>query len=153
MTIWRNWTLDLNAVSFSGRNWIENWWNWMPRWRKWAGKPILLGEKLVFVCLFLECEWQESSQWRCEVQTFINATVTPSHIKQFSGSHARWFSRNGVGLGYLVAVTGSTLQCCNKSSHWLGLESQFLTWLDLTWLDISPKWLDLTRVTCEMTLT
>ena len=41
MTIWRNWTLDLNAVSFSGRNWIENWWNWMKRWRKWAGKPIL----------------------------------------------------------------------------------------------------------------
>ena len=25
-------------------------------------------------------------------------------------------------------------QCCNKSSHWFGLESQFLTWLD-----ISPK--------------
>ena len=23
-------------------------------------------------------------------------------------------------------------QCCNKSSHWLRLESQFLTWLDLT---------------------
>ena len=41
MTIWRNWTLDLNAVSFFGRNWIENWWNWMKRWRKWAGKPIL----------------------------------------------------------------------------------------------------------------
>ena len=38
MKIWRNWTLDLNAVSFSGRNWIENWWNWMMRWRKWAGK-------------------------------------------------------------------------------------------------------------------
>ena len=42
MTIWRNWTLDLNAVSFSGRNWIENWWNWMKRWRKGAGKPISL---------------------------------------------------------------------------------------------------------------
>ena len=27
MIIWRNWTLDLNAVkSFSGRNLIENWW-------------------------------------------------------------------------------------------------------------------------------
>ena len=42
VTIWRNWTLDLNAVSFSGRNWIENWWNWMKRWRKWAGKPIYM---------------------------------------------------------------------------------------------------------------
>ena len=41
MTIWRNWTLDLNAVSCSGRNWIEDLWNWMQRWRKWAGKPIL----------------------------------------------------------------------------------------------------------------
>ena len=40
MTIWRNWNLEFNAVSFSGRNWIENWWNWMQRWRKWAGKPI-----------------------------------------------------------------------------------------------------------------
>ena len=39
---WRNWTLHLNAVSFSGRNWIENWWNRMKRWRKWAGKPIYL---------------------------------------------------------------------------------------------------------------
>ena len=42
MTIWRNWILDLNEVSFSGRNWIENWWNWMLRWRKWAGKPIII---------------------------------------------------------------------------------------------------------------
>ena len=41
MTIWGNWTLDLNAESFFGRNWIENWWNWMQRWRKGAGKPII----------------------------------------------------------------------------------------------------------------
>ena len=41
MIIWQKWTLDLNAISFSGRNWIENWWNWLQRWRKWAGKPIL----------------------------------------------------------------------------------------------------------------
>ena len=44
-------------------------------------------------------------------------------------------------------------QCCNKSSHWLGLESTRAEIFYLTWLDISPKWLDLTRVTCEMTLT
>ena len=38
-------------------------------------------------------------------------------------------------------------QCCNKSSHWLGLASHFsVTWLDLS---ILPKWLDLTRVTSE----
>ena len=39
-------------------------------------------------------------------------------------------------------------QCCNKSSQWLGLESQFYTWLDsifhlndLTWLKSPVKWL------------
>ena len=47
MTIWRNWNLDLNAVSFSGRN-------WMKRWRKWAGKPILCGVTLIFSPL-LDC--------------------------------------------------------------------------------------------------
>ena len=41
MTICRNWSLDLNAVSFSGRNWIENLWNWMLMWRKWAGKTYI----------------------------------------------------------------------------------------------------------------
>ena len=51
MTIWRNWTVDLNAVSFSGRNWIENWWNWMQRWRKWAGKPILYSVNKCQVCI------------------------------------------------------------------------------------------------------
>ena len=29
MTIWRNWTWNLNEVSFSRQNWIETWWNWM----------------------------------------------------------------------------------------------------------------------------
>ena len=41
MTIWRNWTLYLNAVSFSGRNWIKNWRNWMKRWRKMGGKTYI----------------------------------------------------------------------------------------------------------------
>ena len=42
---------------------------------------------------------------------------------------------------------GAVAQCCNKSSHWLRLESHFL----LTWLDSSslPKLIDLTRVTSE----
>ena len=51
MTIWRNWTLDLNAVSFSGQNLIENWWNWMQRWRKWAGKPIIT--MIIRFCILL----------------------------------------------------------------------------------------------------
>ena len=55
MAIWRNWTLDLNAVSFSGRNWIENWWNWMKRWQKWAGKLILNG----WICWYnATFDWQ-----------------------------------------------------------------------------------------------
>ena len=37
---------NFNAVSFSRRHWIGNWWNWMQRWRKWAGKPISCVEKL-----------------------------------------------------------------------------------------------------------
>ena len=50
MTVWRNWTLDFNAVSFSGRNWIENLWNLMQRWRKWAGKAIK--KKNIYIPLF-----------------------------------------------------------------------------------------------------
>ena len=60
MTIWRNWTLDLNAVSFSGRKWIENWWNWMQRWRKWAEKPILYFQHIIDIKgkpVYLSLQW------------------------------------------------------------------------------------------------
>ena len=44
-------------------------------------------------------------------------------------------------------------QCCNKSSHRLGLELTRVAIFDLTWLDSIFHLNDLTRVTCEMTLT
>ena len=46
-------------------------------------------------------------------------------------------------------------QCCNKSSHWLGLESTLLESQFLTWLDsiFHLNDLTLTRITCEITLT
>ena len=31
-----------------GRNWKDIFWNWMKRWRKWAGKPIIYFASFVF---------------------------------------------------------------------------------------------------------
>ena len=49
----------------------------------------------------------------------------------------------------------TAIQCCNKSSHWLGLELTRVPIFYLTWLDsiFHLHVNDLTRVTCEMTLT
>ncbi len=51
---------------------------------------------------------------------------------------------NTGGWHLRLTPPGTYQQCCNKSSHWLGLESHFcMTWLDSglssNWLDSEPK--------------